>query len=477
MMKVFFVASEAVPFVKTGGLADVIGSLPGALRNLGIDARVILPRYGDIPLEKKRKMKIKKRITVSLGLRFHYCGIWEMEYSGIPFYFIENEYYFERPGLYGFGDDAERFAFFSRAVLESLSHLGFVPQILHCHDWHASLVSVFLKTQSGSNSIFKDIRTVFTVHNLCYQGIFPREVLEELLELGPEYFTMEGLEFYGKGSYLKGGLVFSDFLTTVSETYAWEIQTPVFGEKMDGLLRKRSANLRGIRNGLDYQLYDPLRDPEIFVHYRSSLVKKRQNKVKVQEILGLPRQEGIPLIAFINRLVEQKGLDLIVHALDEILVLDLQLVFLGTGEKRYEEILLEKSRAYPEKLAVRLSFDDSLARKIYAGADMFLMPSRFEPCGTGQLIAMRYGTIPIVRETGGLIDTVQPFNEHTGEGEGFTFTDFNAHDMLGAIKRALYFYQQSPLWSRLVKNAVKKNLSWDKPALEYCRLYNSLVEA
>ncbi|PKM82491.1 MAG: glycogen synthase GlgA [Firmicutes bacterium HGW-Firmicutes-13] len=474
-MKILFAASEGFPFVKTGGLGDVIGYLPKELRNQGVDVRVILPKYGNIPEHLKESMAFKNRISVPVGWRNQHAVIWEGEHSGVPFYFIENEHYFNRNGVYGCRDEAERFVFFSRAVLETLPHLDFKPQVLHCHDWHTGMVSVFLKSHYRENSFFLKMGTVFTIHNLSYQGVFPREILKDLLALGDEYFNMDALEFYGQVNFLKGGLVFSDCLTTVSPTYAREIQTPYYGENLDGLLRKMGGRLHGIINGIDYEAYDPMTDPEVFLPYRSSLLKKQENKLKLQEILELPRSREVPVIAFINRLVRQKGPDLIIRVLGDIMDLGVQLVVLGSGEEGYEEFFRDEARRYPRQLVVKITFDEGLSRKIYAGSDMFLMPSLFEPCGISQLIALRYGSIPIVRETGGLKDTVRPFNEQTGEGNGFSFTNINAHDMLFTINRAVNFYRDKAAWSKIMKNAVKGEYSWKRSAGEYLDLYRSLV--
>ena len=474
-MKILFIATEAVPFVKTGGLADVIGSLPGELRKLGIDARVIMPDYGQIPPELKEQMVSLKKVTVNLGWRYQYCELSKLEHNGVPFYFVGNEYYFKREGLYGFSDEAERFAFFSRAVLECLPFLEFVPQLLHCHDWHTGPVCVFLRTQYAKKPYYRDMITLFTIHNLFYQGVFPREVLQDIMELDVEYFTPDYLEFYGKVSYLKGGLNFSDYITTVSPTYAREIQTAYFGRGLEGVLQQRRAQLSGIINGIDQQSFNPATDPNIFVNYRSALSKKQQNKIQLQEQLGLPQDPGIPLVAFINRFVEQKGLDLIIHVLEEMMELNLQLVFLGTGEKHYETILREMADRFPQQLSVNIFFDDTLARRIYAGSDFFLLPALFEPCGIGQLIALRYGTIPVVRETGGLKDTVFPYDEITEEGNGFSFTNYNASDMLYTLKRALDLYKNKNSWEMLVKKALRQNHGWDAPAREYGELYSRLV--
>lgn len=473
-MKILFVATEASPFFKTGGLGDVIGSLPKALQKEGLDVRVIMPKYSNIPLSYREKMVQKAEITVPVGWRKQFCGLEELAEGDIPFYFINNDYYFAREGIYGFYDDGERFAFFCRAVLEALPYLEFQPDIIHCHDWQTGMVSTFLKAHYQQDDFYQDIKTIFTIHNLRYQGLFPKDVLGELLNLGEEYFNMEGLEFYGQVNYLKGGLVFSDLVTTVSPTYALEIQTPQFGENLDGLLSKKADSLKGIVNGIDDN-YNPQTDPELFINYKVSTVKKQKNKEKLQENLGLPVNGKLPMVALVSRLVEQKGLELIREKINEILAMELQLVVLGTGEGKYEEMFKEAADRHPEKLSVNLFFNDSLARKIYSASDIFLMPSLFEPCGIAQLIAMRYGCIPLVRETGGLKDTVHNFENLTGEGSGFTFVDYQADDLLNALNRAIVLYRDKSLWLKISKNISKKDLSWRKPAKEYLALYDELL--
>lgn len=474
-MKILFAASEAVPFAKTGGLADVIGSLPGELNNLGADVRVIMPKYGDIPLKYKDKMVLKKNLTIFMGWEYFKTDIYELEFDSTTFYFVESEKYFNRSGIYGFGDEVERFTFFAHAVLEALPHLGFKPQILHCHDWHAGPISLFLKTHYKDNEYYKDIRTVYTIHNLSYQGIFPTEVLRVLFNLGDEYFTHESIEFYGQGSFMKAGLVYSDYITTVSKTYAQEIQTPYYGERLDGLLRHRKDVLVGILNGIDCKLYNPRTDKNIFYKYKDSLIKKQKNKLKLQQLLGLPRKAETPMIALVSRLVEQKGLDLVIQILDEVLAMDVQFIVLGTGQKQYEQHLYNVSKAYPDKMYAQFVFDDSLARKIWAGSDLFMMPSRFEPCGLCQLIALRYGSIPIVRETGGLKDTVKQFNPQTGEGNGFTFSSYDPRDLLNVTKKAVELYKDKKSWQLVSKNAMASDFCWRKSANEYLNLYNQLV--
>ncbi len=476
-MKILHIAAEAVPYAKTGGLADVVGSLPRELVKRGLDVRVIMPKYRSIPSSLKKDITFKRMLSVPIGWKNQYCGIEETTCEGVPFYFVDNEYYFGREGLYGYWDEAERFVFFCRGVLEALPTLGFSPQIIHCHDWHTGPSGLFLKTHFAEHPEFNNMKSVFTIHNLNYQGIYPKKVLHELLDLEDEYFIPDGIEFYGKVNFMKAGLVYSDCLTTVSRTYAREIMTPFYGVNLEGILQKRSQDLFGIINGIDYEDYDPMTDPEVFSPYRRSAIKKQKNKVKLQEILNLTKNPETPVISFISRLVEQKGLDLIMAVLDEILAMDVQLVVLGTGECGYEKSLLEKSRLYPGKMSVNIMFADSLARKIYAGSDMFLMPSIFEPCGIGQLIALRYGTIPIVRETGGLKDTVHSFNEFTGEGNGFSFSNINAHDMLYTIKRAVHFYHQKKIWEQLIYNATRTDYSWKHSAAEYHELYKGLLSS
>ena len=475
MIKVLFAAAEGTPFIKTGGLADVIGSLPKALLQKEIDIRVILPKYSSIPSQWKDLMTPVKSISVPLGWRTAYCGIEFLTYEGISFYFIDNEHYFGREGLYGYEDDAERFAFFSRAVLEALPHIDFQPDILHCHDWHTAMISVFLKTHYRDNEFYREIKTIYTIHNLMYQGIFPHNILSDLLGLDDHYFTIDTLEYHGQINYMKGGIIFSDLLTTVSKTYAEEIQSPYFGETLDGLLRKRKKYLYGIVNGIDYDIYNPNTDPYISSNYVRSLPKKAANKEKLQESMGLSVNSEVPMVAIISRLVSPKGLDLIAHVLEDLLALDLQMVVLGTGETKYENLFRSAAERYPHKLAARIQFDDGLAHQIYAASDLFLMPSRFEPCGIGQLIALRYGCIPVVRETGGLKDTVQSYNEYTQEGNGFSFTHYNAHDMLYTLLRALKYYQDKKIWGTIFKNAIRCDYSWKKSADNYIDLFQSLL--
>jgi starch synthase len=474
-MNILFAASECAPFIKTGGLGDVIGALPGALLEQGVSVSVILPKYGDLSLSIKEEMNHVCSINVPVGWRMQYCGIEKINRDGVDYYFLDNEYYFKRHGSYGFYDDGERFAFFSRAVLEALPFLDGKPDIIHCHDWQTGPIPALLKAHYKNHPFYRDIKTVFTIHNLRYQGVYSKSVLYDLLDLSELYFNTDGLEFYGNVSYLKGGLAFSDFLTTVSPTYAKEIQTPYYGENLDGFLRKKQNQLAGIVNGIDADLYSPETDQSIYSTYHDHS-GKQENKRRLQEEFGLPVQDDIPVISMVTRLVDQKGMDLVLHVFHEIMKQNVQFVVLGTGDYKYENAFHELAAQYPGQVIIKTLFDDTLARKIYAGSDLFLMPSQFEPCGIGQLLAFRYGTLPIVRETGGLMDTVKPYNEFTNEGNGFSFTNYNAHDMLFTIERAVWFYRFQPnKWKMLVERAMQLDFSWSHSSKEYKELYEKIL--
>ncbi|WP_163855927.1 glycogen synthase GlgA [Paenibacillus elgii] len=476
-MKVLFAASEAVPFVKTGGLADVIGSLPKELAKQGIDVRVILPKYEDIPARFTEQMETVASFTLQMGWRSLYCGIQKLEHDGITFYFVDNEFYFRRKGCYGYGDDAERFAFYCRAVLDALPHIDYMPDLLHCHDWQAGMIPVLYRAHFSHQPLYSHLKTIVTIHNLKYQGVFGKEQFQDFFALGEEHLHGYALEMHGGASFLKGGLLYSDYITTVSPTYAEEIQTPYYGEHLDGLLRSQNGRLQGILNGIDYEEFDPMTDPHLEFNYRDSYAKKQANKLKLQERLSLPVDKDVPLIALVTRLVDQKGLALIDRMIAELMALDAQWVVLGTGEPRFEELFRWAAGTFPDKLSAQILFDEALARQIYAGSDLFLMPSLFEPCGIGQLIAMRYRSVPIVRETGGLRDTVTPYNETTGEGTGFSFTNYNAHDMLFTIERAVRLYREPGVWTNLMNNIKKKDFSWRRSAQQYADLYRQLAVA
>lgn len=476
-MKILYVAAEAVPFAKTGGLADVAGSLPKALEADGVDVRVIMPKYGKIPKEYRNAMQHVYDGTLPVAWREKYVGLDAYKLGDVTYYFVDNEEYFDREGFYGYGDDAERFSFFSRAVLDLLQAMDFWPDVIHTNDWHAGLVNVFLKLEHMGDARYERIKTVYTIHNLKYQGVFPKDVMPDVLGLDWKYFNNGDLEFYDAVNFMKGGIIYADAITTVSKTYAKEIQYPYFGEHLDGLLRSREQDLSGIVNGIDYSVYNPRTDKYIFETYdEESLDRKLDNKIALQKSLGLPERRNVPLIAIVSRLVEPKGMDLVVRMMDEILQHEeIQLVVLGTGEKRYEDWFKGLAWRYPKKVSVNIYFSNELAQRIYAGADIFLMPSNYEPCGIGQLIALRYGTIPVVRQTGGLKDTVQQYNKYTQEGNGFVFENYNAHEMMYALKRALSFYGNYEIWHKIQLNAVQADYSWKRSAKEYEALYERLT--
>ncbi len=476
MTTVLFAAAEAAPFAKTGGLGEVVGSLPAALRRLGVDARVVIPLYAAIPPGLRAGMALIKEFTVPVGWRRQYCGLLALRHRDVPFYFIDNKYYFDRPGLYGHYDEAERFAYYARAVLEALPHLGWSPDILHCHDWHTGLIPAYHAAHRRHTPPGKNTRTVFTIHNLKYQGVFPKAIMGDLVDLGWEHFTVDGLEFYDQVSYIKAGINYADRITTVSPSYAGEIRQPFCGEMLDGLLRRRGGDLTGILNGIDTAAYDPAADPRLFRRYGAAdcLEGKRDNKLRLQEGLGLAVRGGTPLVAVVARLVRQKGFDLLVRVADEMLAADMQLVVMGDGEDWYRAFFRDLAFRHPGQ-ATCLPFDDATYRRILAAADLFLMPSLFEPCGLAQLAAMRYGALPLVRETGGLRDTVRPYNQYTGEGNGFAFANYNAHDLLHTLRWALSLHGDRLVWRSLVRRAMSGDYGWERSAGRYMELYEQLV--
>jgi len=474
-MNVWFAASEAVPMAKTGGLGDVVGALPKSLARYGVDVTVVMPKYGEIPPPLLEGAELRDVFTISMGWREQYCGLQEVTVDGVRFLLIDNEFYFKRGYLYGYGDEAERFAFFSFAVVEAMLRTDKPPDIVHCHDWQTGLVPFLMRTRYGFVPRVHGIRTVFTIHNLQYQGVFPRDLLQELLGAGDDMFTGDHLEFYGAGSCMKAGLRYADKLTTVSPTYAREIQTPEYGEKLDGMLRQRSGDLIGILNGIDTESYDPMTDTHLSAQYSTSSAEKRTNKTALQREFGLPEDASVPVVGIVSRLVRQKGFDLIGEALEGLMAERIQLIALGSGDPHLENMLRDAIARYPDKLGVWFGFNEGLARRIYAGSDLFLMPSRFEPCGLSQLISLRYRTVPIVRETGGLRDTVESYNEFTGTGNGFSFGPATAHDLLYTVRRALSFYGNEEHWSRIVANGAKRDYGWDASARQYHMLYESLL--
>ncbi|MBE5761023.1 MAG: glycogen synthase GlgA [Clostridiales bacterium] len=478
-MKILFAASECAPFVKTGGLADVMGALPKALAARGEEVCVILPLYKDFAQAYREKLTHEMYFYINLGWRRQYCGIETLVENGVKYIFLDNEYYYARPSVYGYGgDECERFAFFCRAVLEAIPHIDFIPDIIHCNDWQTGLIPVLLRTQYQWLDLYKDIKTVYTVHNLQYQGVFDINYVEDMLGLGSWMYTADKLEFYGGCSFMKGALVYADKLTTVSPEYAKEITTPYYGERLDGVIRARGKDMSGIINGIDTGVYDPHEDPAIEQKYcLKSFHLKAKNKAALQKEMGLDINPDVPVIGMVTRLSGQKGFDLVEYALNNIMNLGVQMVVLGTGEERYANLLRWASWRYKGQFSAKIEMNLGLADRIYAGADMYLMPSKFEPCGLSQLIAMRYGTVPIVRETGGLKDTVQPYNEVEGTGTGFTFYSYNADDMLDAIRRATKTYNDDPAaFKGIAKRGMAGNYGWDASAEKYLAIYNELVK-
>ncbi len=476
-MKILMVSSEVAPFAKSGGLGDVLGALPQALVKEGHEVAVVMPKYGCIKEEFIKSMDYKFFIYVPLGWRNKYCGVFELVRNGVKYYFIDNEYYFGDAYLYKW-NDLERFAFFDKAAMEILKGIDFRPDIVHCHDWQTGMIPVILDAYYKQDEFYSQIKTVFTIHNLKYQGIYGIDAVSDFFSVNNGYFSNDKLEFHGCANLLKAGLVYSNYITTVSPTYAEEIKTPIGGEGLDGLLRARENSLCGIVNGIDYDEYNPRRDELIFEKYNLNNFAngKKQNKIKLQEQLGLPQDGEKVMIGIVSRLVDQKGLDVVAEAMDSLLSMDIQLVVVGTGEEKYENMFRHYAWCNPEKMSANIMFSNELAHKVYAACDLFLMPSMFEPCGLGQLIAMAYGTVPIVRETGGLKDTVVSFNEFTGEGNGFSFAPYFAHDMMFTVRRAVEFFSQKELWNKLVRRCMKENFSWGESAKNYVSIYESLMQ-
>ena len=475
-MQIVFASAECAPFVKTGGLGDVAGSLPAALVRAGAEVIVMVPKYATIKDEYKAQMEHFSDFYVSLGWRNEYCGLEKLEHDGVTYMFIDNERYFARDYPYGFFDDGERFAFFSKAITESLQHLpaGFECDILHCNDWQTALAPVFLREFYQGLPLYDRVKTVFSIHNVAFQGQFSDTVMEDILGVAHIPAAASQLRCDACSvNYMLGALRYADAITTVSPTYAGEIQTPEFGEGLDGVLRERSYALQGILNGIDVAGFDPATDKRIAANYTvEDRSGKAVCKAKLQEELGLEVRDDRPLMVMVTRLTRQKGLDLVMYALDRILAGGVQVAVLGTGDRDYEDGLRYFQDKYPGTMAARIEFDPALSQRMYAAADMFLMPSKFEPCGLSQIIAMRYGTLPIVRETGGLKDTVQPYNEFTGEGTGFSFTNFNGDEMGDAVFRAArLFWDNREAWNQLVTQAMSQDFSWTRSADKYLDLY------
>lgn len=479
MKNVLFVASECVPFIKTGGLADVVGSLPKCFNKDEFDVRVIIPKYMCMKEDYTNQLEYITHFYMDLSWRSQYVGVLHMMYEGIHYYFIDNEYYLAGPRPYGnIYEDIEKFAFFSKAALSALPLIGFKPDIVHCHDWQTGLIPVFLKDKFHEGEFFCNMKSIMTIHNLKFQGVWDVKTIQHFSELPDYYFTPDKLEAYKDGNMLKGGIVYADAITTVSNTYAEEIKTPFYGEGLDGLMRARSNSLRGILNGIDYDEFNPETDKRIVQNYNAKTFRKEKSKNKkaLQAELGLAQDEKKFMIGIVSRLTDQKGLDLVQCVMDEICTEDVQLVVLGTGDERYENMFRHYDWKYNDRVSANIYYSEDMSHKVYAACDAFLMPSLFEPCGLSQLMALRYGTVPIVRETGGLKDTVWPYNEYDGTGTGFSFANYNAHEMLDCIRYAKYiYYNKKREWNKIVDRGMAADFSWQTSAGKYQELYDWLI--
>ncbi len=478
-MKILFAASECVPFIKTGGLADVVGALAPVLARKGHDVRVILPLYTAIPEKYTSELRHVVDFEIDLGWRKQYCGIEVLEQDGVTFYFVDNKYYFGRSYIYGLGgDEYERYGFFCRGVLNALPLLGFIPDIIHANDWQTGMIPALLKIQYAHLPDYANIKTVYTIHNLQYQGVFGIDQFKDVFGLGDSIFTADKIEHFGTANCMKAGIVYADEITTVSPSYAEEIQTAYYGERLDGLLRAKREHLSGVLNGIDVDDYNPATDKQIAFNYSlEDMSGKAADKKALQEQLGLEVRPDVPVIGMVGRLSNQKGLDLVDYIIGELMEEDIQLVVLGMGDAKYFNLFSWAEQQYQGRVAARFQMDIQLSHRIYAGTDIFLMPSQFEPCGLSQMIALRYGTIPVVRETGGLRDTVLSYNEANGAGNGFTFFNYNAHDMLYTIRRAVWFYHNRPdVWQTLQTRGMEGDYSWTNSADTYLSLYQSILQ-
>ena len=480
MKKILFVASEGVPFIKTGGLADVVGALPKCIDREYYDVRVILPKYVCMTQAMKDRLTYRTHFYMDFHWQNQYVGIMESEVDGIKFYFIDNEFYFN--GFKPYCDNAlfeiEKFAFFSKAALSILPVIDFRPDLIHCHDWQTGLVPVYLHERFQGSDFYRGIKTVMTIHNLKFQGKWSIKEVQDITGLPMSFFTPDKLEAYKDANLLKGGLVYADAITTVSNTYAEEIKLPFYGEGLDGLMRARANSLRGIVNGIDYDDFNPETDPFIAQRYNAKNFRKEKakNKKALQEELGLPVDEKKFMVGVVSRLTDQKGFDLIQCVMDELCSDDMQLVVLGTGDERYENMFRHYDWKYHDRVSAQIYYSEPMSHKIYAACDAFLMPSLFEPCGLSQLMALRYGTVPIVRETGGLKDTVEPYNEYESTGTGFSFANYNAHEMLGSVRYAKYvYYSRRREWNKIIDRAMAKDFSWGASAAKYQELYDWLI--
>ena len=480
MKNILFIASEGVPFIKTGGLADVVGSLPKGIDKEYYDVRVILPKYNCMHQDKKDMLHYRDHFYMEFNWKNEYVGILEAEYDGIKYYFIDNEYYFN--GFKPYCDNAlfeiEKFAFFSKAALSILPVIGFRPDLIHCHDWQTGLIPVYLKNEFQADSFYWGMKSIMTIHNLKFQGVWDIKTMQGLTGFSASLFTPDKLEFKKDANMLKGGLVYADYITTVSDSYAQEIQTEYYGEGLNGLLSARHFDMQGIVNGIDYQVYDPAADTKIYTNYKPSDFRKKKymNKVKLQAELGLAVDKKKYMIGLISRLTDQKGLDLVNYAIDRIVDDYTQLVVIGTGDPQYENMFRHYAWKYGDRVSANICYSDELAHKLYAAADAFLMPSRFEPCGLTQLISFRYGTVPIVRETGGLRDTVKPFNEYENTGDGFSFANYNGDEMLSVINYSKHiFFDRRKQWNQMIDRGMANDYSWNNSKGKYEGLYNYLL--
>ena len=478
MKKILFAASEAVPFIKTGGLADVVGSLPKYFNKDEYDVRVILPKYACMKDVFKNQLVYNTHYYMDYNSQKKYVGILETEYEGVKFYFIDNEEYFSGPKPYGeIALDIEKFVYFSKAVVCSLPVIGFKPDVLHCHDWQAGLIPVFLDHFRYYNDYFSGIKTAISIHNLKFQGVWSIQGMKDFTGLPDYYFTSDKLEAYNDANMLKGGIVYADKVTTVSSTYAEEIKTPFYGERLDGLMNARANSLLGIVNGIDYSDFNPETNVHITKNYTVDNFRKEKvkNKIALQEELGLEQDHHKMMIGVVSRLTDQKGFDLVAHVFEELCQDDIQLVILGTGEEQYENLFRHFAWKYPEKVSANIYYSESMSHKIYAACDAFLMPSLFEPCGLSQLMSLKYGTLPIVRETGGLKDTVDNYNDEEKTGTGFSFPNYNAHEMLFTVRRAEdVFYNKKRDWNKIVERAMEADFSWNSSARQYEKMYDEL---
>ena len=474
MKKVLFAAAEALPFISTGGLADVVGSLPAALVQKGVDARVVIPLYGTMNEKFRSQLTLLKEIEVQLSWRKQYCGIYTAQHNGVTFYFIDNEFYFKRSALYGSFDDGERFAFFSKCVLDIMPHIDFFPDVLHANDWQTALSVIYLRCNYGHIQEYQKIRTVYSIHNIAYQGIYNLGTMGDIFGLNG--WDKDIVEYNGCLNLTKGAIVCCDRLSTVSPHYADEIKTAEFAHDLQYIINESAYKLSGILNGIDVEYYNSVIDTEIPYNFTAEdFSGKAKDKAALQDELCLPVDPDIPMISMITRLVSHKGLDLVECVLEEIIANDkVQFVLLGTGDANYEGFFRNLEAKYPDQVRAIIKYDKTLSKKIYAASDIFLMPSKSEPCGLAQMICSRYATVPVVRETGGLYDSIKSYDEYTGEGNGFTFTNYNAHDMMYTIRRALAFYRNKEEWNKIMKKAISEDFSWAASSERYIELYDSI---